>query len=154
MGIPGRHEITFIYVYNAQPHSLRIIFLLWERNHLFELTWRLKCIELFCWRFFFHTKVSFSFKTVGVKFCNVIILILLFFSVYDVRYNFFISNPIFELSLELLYQKSQNEAQSCYEVAKYFWNPGSRLLSCLILGSNVWKNKQKLAKLTEVAKNF
>ena len=26
------------------------------------------------------------------------------------------------------YQNSQKEAQSCYEVAKYFWNGGSRLL--------------------------
>ena len=31
--------------------------------------------------------------------------------------HFFISNPIFELSF---YQNSQNEPQSCYEVAKYF----------------------------------
>ena len=44
------------------------------------------------------------------------------------------------------YKNSQNEAQSCYEVVKYFWNRGSRLLSCLsVLGSNVWKtSKTKL----------
>ena len=45
-----------------------------------------------------------------------------------------------------------------YEVAKYFWNRGSRLLSCLtILGSNVWKtreNKQNFEKLTKLAMNF
>ena len=34
---------------------------------------------------------------------------------YSVITHFFISNPIFELS-----QNSQNEAQSCYEVARYF----------------------------------
>ena len=41
------------------------------------------------------------------------------------------------------------EAQSCYyEAAKYFWNRGSTLLSCLtILGSNLRKRRKNLSEI-------
>ena len=46
---------------------------------------------------------------------------------------------------------AQNEAQSCYEVAKYFWNRGSRFYNFIL---KCMENKQRFAKLTKVAKNF
>ena len=49
---------------------------------------------------------------------------------------------------------TRNEAQSCYEVAKYFWNRGSRLVSFFLTIFKCMENKQKFEKLTKVNKNF
>ena len=52
-------KVTMIFeVYESKRHLhatynlVWTISLLWERNHLFVLTWKLKCFELFCCRFF------------------------------------------------------------------------------------------------------
>jgi hypothetical protein len=65
---------------------------------------------------------------------------------------FFYKQPHFRVEPRVAIKNSQNEAQSCYEVAKYFWNRGSRLLSCLtFLGSNVWRTSKNSRKLLRIS---
>ena len=46
-----------------------------------------------------------------------------------VHYNYFNKQPHFRFEPRVSIELSKNEAQSCYEVANYFKNRGSRLLN-------------------------
>ena len=57
----------------------------------------------------------------GLKKVQKILLNIFQFHVFFMSYtHFFISNPIVQLSLQLLSEVPKNEAESCYEVAYVF----------------------------------